>query len=223
MKIKGAIFDMDGTLVDSLFFWPYFWELLGKTYLNIEGFTPDEEVDKNIRTMIYADTIKYIKDYYRIDADDEALMTFATSGLANFYTQKAVVKEGAVALLEHLKRQSLRLCLASATDLPYVKLALAHFDLMKYFDCVLSCSEIGMGKDRPDIYLLAAEKLGCAPSELCVFEDSFVALETARAAGFQTVGLFDRYSFNQDRLRAASDIYMDETQTLSDLIPHINN
>lgn len=221
MKIKGAIFDMDGTLVDSLFFWPHFWRLLGKTYMNKENFTPDEEVDKNIRTMIYVDAMKYIKEYYRIDADDEEFMTFGTNGLANFYKHEAAVKDGAVALLEYLKRQNARICLASATDIKYVRIALTHFDLMKYFDCVISCSEIGVGKDRPDIYMLAAQKLNLAPSELCVFEDSFVALETAKQAGFLTVGIFDQYAFAQDRLRTASDFYLGEGQGLDALIPVI--
>jgi HAD superfamily hydrolase (TIGR01509 family) len=217
MKIKGAIFDMDGTLVDSLFFWPHFWRRLGETYMNKENFTPDEEVDKNIRTMIYVDAMKYIKEYYHIDADIKDFMTFGTNSLADFYTHEAAVKEGAVALLEHLKRQNARICLASATDIQYVKLALTHFDLMKYFDCVISCSEIGVGKDRPDIYLLAAKKLSLDPSELCVFEDSFVALETAKQAGFLTVGIFDKYAFAQDRLRAASDFYLGEGQGLDAL------
>ena len=220
MKIKGAIFDMDGTLVDSLFFWPHFWRQLGKTYMNIENFTPDDEVDKNIRTMVYVDAMKYIKSHYRIDADDESFMRFATSGLADFYTQQAKLKDGAAALLEHLKQQNIRMCLASATDIGYVRLALTHFDLMKYFDCVLSCADLGVGKDRPDIYLLASDRLGIAPAELCVFEDSFVALETAKQAGFQTVGVFDKYAFSQDRLKAASDFYLEGGQSL-DTLSHI--
>ena len=67
----------------------------------------------------------------------------------------------------------------------------------------------------------ALELLGVARDEACVFEDSYVALETAKGAGLQTVGIFDKYSFGQDRLRSAADIYLDESQTLEHVIPMI--
>jgi beta-phosphoglucomutase-like phosphatase (HAD superfamily) len=108
--------------------------------------------------------------------------------------------------------------LASATAGRELRYALSLYGMLPYFDTVLSCADIGAGKDKPDIYLMAAKAAGCAPSELCVVEDSCVALETARSAGFRTVGVFDPYSAGQDRLRAAADIYLEEGRTLTDLI-----
>lgn len=221
MKIKGAIFDMDGTLADSLFFWPDFWKVLGKKYLDRDNFCPDEEIDRKIRTMVFDDAIKAIKKHFRFPVDDESLIRFSKDNLAGFYEEKVFLKEGASALLESLQKQGIKICLASATDMVYIKIALARLGIDKFFDCVLSCADLGVGKDKPDIYLLAAKNLACAPEELCVFEDSYVALETAQGAGFHTVGIFDRNNFEQDRLRNASEIYVEDGKGLDVLIEHI--
>jgi beta-phosphoglucomutase-like phosphatase (HAD superfamily) len=100
----------------------------------------------------------------------------------------------------------------------YVRVALDVLGLAPYFQTVMSCADIGVGKDVPDIYLMARDALGFSENEICVYEDSFVAIETARAAGFRTVGIYDRYNYNQERLRASSDIYIGIDDKISDLI-----
>lgn len=218
MKIKGAIFDMDGTLVDSLMFWDWLWEQIGERYMGDKTFRPCEEVNKAVRTMIYTDAMEYFRSYYNIPETKEAFFAFANNGTADFYINEVKTKTGAVELLEYLKAKGIKICLASATQMSEIKIALKSLDLEKYFDGVLSCADIGIGKDRPDIYIMARDLLGAPEGELCVFEDSFVALETAKKAGFQTVGIYDKYNFGQDRLRAASDIYVKEGESLSTLI-----
>ena len=111
--------------------------------------------------------------------------------------------------------------MASATSLEYVKTALTHHGLIDHFDSLHSCAEVGAGKDKPDVYLKAISALGLSPSDVCVFEDSYVAIETAKSIGCKTVGLYDRYNFGQDRLRASSDIYMSKGEDLSILIDKI--
>lgn len=221
MKIKGAIFDMDGTLVDSLMYWPHFWHQLGRKYWGIDHFEVSPEVDKQVRTMIYADAIAYIKELYHIPDDFDELLRYANNSIEDFYRQVVVPKSGALALLEHLKRQGIKMCVASATDLQYVKLCLSLCGMSDYFQSVLSCADIGVGKDCPDIYLLAMKELGLSPDEICVFEDSYVALETAKKVGFRTVGIYDQYNYDQARLERASDIYVDKHRTLDSLMVDI--
>ncbi len=221
MKVKGAIFDMDGTLVESLMFWDYLWVQIGLKYMNDAGFKPSPEIDRMVRTMIYRDAMLYFKKHYCISATDEEFLHFTANGIPDFYKTVAHPKPGAVAVLEHLKGRGIKLCLASATDMHEIKMALACYDMAKYFDTVLSCADLGVGKDKPDIYLSALQKMGLVAEEVCVVEDSYVALETAKAVGFQTVGVFDRYNFGHDRLEKASDIYLDEQHTLNDLIGRI--
>ena len=218
MAIQGAIFDMDGTILDSLMFWDYLWQRIGEKYMNNANFKPCEEVDKNVRTMIYTDAMKYFKDFYKSPVATDDFIRFTSSGITNFYKDIAKVKAGAMPLLAFLKSQNIKLCLASATAMPEIRFALECHGLLKYFDIVLSCADIGVGKDRPDIYLKAMQLMDLPQNEICVFEDSYVALETAKKVGFHTVGVFDRHNFDQERLKNASDIYLNASQPLDAVI-----
>ena len=221
MKFKGAIFDMDGTLVDSLIFWDMFWGRIGARYLNDASFKASEEANKTIRTMILSDAMLYIKKLYSIPTTDREIIRFAEEELEAFYRTEAKLKDGAIELLETLKKRGIPICLASATTKKYVMIALKCCGIDSYFDQVLSCVDVGHGKEHPAVYFEAASALGFDPSELCVFEDSFVALETAKAAGFQTVGVYDRYNYMQDRLQAASDFYVKDGMSFFDVIAQI--
>jgi len=86
----------------------------------------------------------------------------------------------------------------------------------------MSCSEIGIGKDRPDIYVKAMNSLSMTADEVCIFEDSFVALETAKKIGIRTVGVYDKYSFDQERLRRSSDIYLGCDTDMRELIGKVD-
>ena len=215
MKIKGAIFDMDGTIVDSLMFWNYLWRRIGEKYMNDPEFKPSEDIDKELRTMVFVDGMAYFRERYGILEDGDEFFDFACSGIDDFYKNVVKVKKGAVELLQYLKNNGIRLCLASGTEMKTVLVALEHHNLKQYFDFVMSCADIGVGKDKPDIYINAMNALGFEKEEICVFEDSFVALETAKGVGFKTVGIFDKYNFEQGRLRKASDIYVGEGQSLA--------
>lgn len=221
MKIKGAIFDMDGTLVDSLFFWGVFWRDLGERFLGKQDYAPPEEVDLKVRTMIFTDAMAYVRDALGIEASSDEVVSFATENLSDFYRYKVKAKAGAHALLDHLKARGVRMCVASATDKKYLPIALDACGLTPYFETVLSCAELGVGKDKPDIYLAALAALGTNASETCVFEDSFVALETAKKAGFHTVGIYDENNFGQERLCQASDLYLSKGVSLDEAIAYV--
>ncbi|MBE6656604.1 MAG: HAD family phosphatase [Ruminococcaceae bacterium] len=221
MNIKGAIFDMDGTLVDSLFFWGVFWRDLGERFLDKRDYAPPKELDLKVRTMIFSDAMAYVRDTLGIKAKTEEVVAFAASTLANFYRYKVKAKAGVYPLLEGLKAKGVRLALASATDMRYLTIALDACRLTDYFDTVLSCADLGVGKEKPDIYLLALEKLGIEAADSAVFEDSYVALETAKSIGCHTVGIFDQNNFGQDRLQAASELYLEAGVPLDEALSHI--
>jgi HAD superfamily hydrolase (TIGR01509 family) len=221
MNIKGAIFDMDGTLVDSLFFWEPFWRDLGARFLGKENYVPPKELDLGIRTRTFTEAMAYIREPLGIAASAEELVAFGTANLAEFYRTQVGAKAGVHAFLDHLKARGVKMCVASATDKKYLPIALEACGLTDYFETVLSCSELGVGKDKPDIYLKAMEILDTSPADTCIFEDSFVALETAKRIGCHTVGVFDKNNYGQDRLAAASDIYLSEGEGFDTLIPQV--
>ncbi len=222
MQIKGAIFDMDGTLLDSLTFWDAYWRRVGEVYMGDGAFRPRTDIDKSVRTMILTDAMTLFYNNYKLPCTREEFIAFAGREIERFYRECAKPKDGAIELLRHLKEDGVKLCLASASEMQHIKIALAASGLDKYFELVLSCDDIKAGKDRPDIYLLAMRELGLGVSEICVFEDSFVAMETSKSIGFHTVGVYDKNNYEQDRLRAASDIYIGEGESLKKLAYMVN-
>jgi len=214
IKIKGAIFDMDGTLVDSLMFWEEFWPKAGKVFLGKDNFTVGEEADRAVRTMFAAQAMPYVNQLFHFCKTDGEFFNYFISEIKDFYA-RVKTKPGAIGLLEHLKSLGIKMCVASATDLENLNYAIRVCGLTDYFDATLSCADIGAGKDKPDIYIAAKNALGLEAEDICVFEDSYVALETAKKSGFQTVGVFDKYNYGQDRLKAASVIYIKEGDPLS--------
>ena len=222
MKIQAAIFDMDGTLIDSLSFWERFWQDFGKTYLGESTFTPPAELERDIRTMIFSDAVRELRRRLSLPVSEEEILSYSARYLEHFYRCEVKVKNGVFSFLRHLRALGIKCALATATDMNFVGIAVDACGLAEYFDEILSCADIGVGKDRPDIYLLAAERLGASVAKTCVVEDSCVALETAKKAGFLTVGIYDKYNFGHDRLRAAADLFVDNGETMETLIPKID-
>ena len=104
----------------------------------------------------------------------------------------------------------MRLALATATDRPLAEAALRRTGLLPYFSCLLTCSEVGAGKDRPDIYFAALAALSAKREETLVFEDAVHAIETAKAAGFAVAAVRDASMAAQaPRIRALADLYLD--------------
>ncbi|MBO5939243.1 MAG: HAD family phosphatase [Clostridia bacterium] len=219
MKVKGAIFDMDGTLIDSLFFWDRFWQSIAQRDSKNEGRLPDEALAKRVRTTTYPDALRLVAEAYGIT--DSSFFEEYLQFLKDFYRYEVTPKPGAEEILLWLREQGIAICLASASHKDNLEIALRAVGLREYIDSLHSCEEVGVGKERPDVFLKAADLMGISPAECCVFEDSFLALETAKAAGFHTVGVYDRYSYEQERLRTASEIYLAKGQTLADLIGQI--
>lgn len=218
MKIKAAIFDMDGTLVDSLCVWEVLWSSFGERFLGDKSFAPSAEDDKRVRTLTLSDAMNLIHDNYNIGESGAALLSFANEIMLDFYANKATLKEGVKEFLEHLFKSRVPMCIASATATELLSVAMESLDLHKYFPTIFSCGAIGKGKDHPDVFLQAAEYLGADIGETWVFEDSLVAIETAVNAGFKTVGIYDRFNFGQDRIKQLANEYIADGETLLKLI-----
>lgn len=218
MKIKGAIFDMDGTLLDSLGGWDELWEWGGKKYLGIDGYKAPIETDKAVRTMVLYDAMAYISKHCGFGPAEE-LVQHLNDTLPLLYETAFDLKDGVREFLEHLYSSGVKICLASATEMQYINIALERHGLRKYFTAVLACADVGRGKEFPDVFEAALQVLGTPKQETFVFEDSYVALETAAKAGFPTVGIFDRHAFEQQRLKRSATYYIAEGETMMKLAP----
>lgn len=218
MDIKAAIFDMDGTLIDSLGVWEIIWEELGLRLGKGAGFRPSKEDDRAIRTMLLRDGMEMIHRNYNLGESGEQAHSIAVEITERFYREQVTLKSGAREYLGFLKAKGVPMCVASATAPNLIKHAAEHCGLYDYIDMFVSCADVGKGKEEPDVFLYALQKLGTKLEETCVFEDSAVALTTAKKAGFLTVGIYDCHTFDHDKLEKASDIYIDKGEDYRKLI-----
>ena len=221
MKISGAIFDMDGTLVDSLMCWDVLWERLGKQFRNDPGFRPDAETEKAVRTLPLDAAMELLHQACGLAESGEALLEIANEMLSAFYEHDVQMKPGVLEFLEHLKARGVKMCMASATAPELLQIVIRRYGLDRYLSRLFSCSEIGKGKEHPDVFDAAHAYLGTPKESTWVFEDSFVALQTARRAGYQTVGIYDKYNFYLDRMPEVSTEYIADGERLTRLIDFI--
>ena len=115
MNIKAAIFDMDGTLIDSLMLWEVLWSAFGENYINDKSFSPSPEDDKKVRTLTLKDAMQLIHENYRLGDSGAELRALANQILCDFYAERVELKKGVKEFLEHCKNSGVKMCIASAT------------------------------------------------------------------------------------------------------------
>lgn len=219
-KIKGAIFDMDGTIVDSLGVWKYLWTELGKKYKGTDEYCPPEEVDRATRTKTLVQVMEYIHSVLGMGESPEELLEAVDKLIDDYYETDVVAKDGAVEFLEYCKKSGIKMCIASASAMKLIKASIRNCNLGDYFseENILSCADIGAGKDKPDIYIAAMEYLGTTKEDTCVFEDSPLAVETASKLGLMTVGIYDQYNYGQEEMKKTATVYIEDGETLMKLV-----
>ena len=185
MDKRFCIFDMDGTLVDSM----RYWKGLGRDYLESLGIRPDEKLLWMVKAMTMVEGAAYFMGTFHIPGPPQRIVDEMEAMMAEHYRRDVPLKPGVKAYLERLRGRGCRLCVATATAEPLARQCLSRLGVDGFFDFILSCETLGMSKDRPDVFLEAARRLGATPGETAVFEDALYAARTAREAGFYTVAV----------------------------------
>lgn len=208
-NFKGAIFDMDGTLLDSM---PV-WHRLTQNYLKqfnvhitdedfaaCEGFSQPEVADY------------FLARHPELPLTRETMLDGMDALITSRYESIAVPKDGVLDFLERMRRQGVKMAIATLTARRHAEKALLDRDMMQYFEFMLTIEDIGVSKREPDIYLAAAERLGLAPADCMVFEDAPYAGVTAHRAGFQLCGLAEpAYAAGEAELRSVSDVFIERS------------
>ena len=202
--IKGAIFDLDGTLLDSM----SLWENLSANYLRSLGKEPQENLKEIVNPLTVEQTAQYFIEHYGVTLSAEEIVKGINTVASDFYLNKAPAKKGIGELLESLRRCGIKMCVATVTDKKLCEAALSRLGLLSYFSAVFTCSDTGYTKSEPYLYRTALEFLGTEKSETAVFEDALYALKTAKNDGFYTVAVYDVHEKHQDELKALADMYI---------------
>lgn len=203
MDKQYAIFDMDGTLVDSM----AYWKNLAKEFLNLKGITCiSDSILEKIRPMTLLESASLFIEEFKLDGTIESIVNEMNALMETHYCKDIPLKEGIKEYLKELYDSGKTMCVASATAIPLVEVCLKRLGIIEYFSFLLSCETLGTGKSKPDIYYEAAKCFGTEPQNIAVYEDALYAAETAKEAGFYVIGVFDESSEkNFESLKMISD------------------
>lgn len=215
MKLEYAIFDMDGTLLDSM---PV-WDSLAGRYLKQNGREAKPGLRAILSTLAMRGSAEFLIKEYDLDKDVETVMDEMNELGFIDYRDHVPAKEDAVAYLEALKAKGVKMCVATATDRPLVEAALERLDVAKYFERVFTCTEVGAGKRQPDIFYAAMEFLGGTKENTVIFEDSLHAISTAHQHGFRVAAVPDASSEkDEEEIKVLAEVWYDTfAQAIGDL------
>ena len=186
LRIRGAIFDLDGTLLDSMSIWEHF----SSAYLRSRGILPPPTLDADVATFTLAEAADYLRTTFALPETPEEILRGFDRTVEALY-ERVLPKPGARELLTTLRTAGIPVALATMTDRPVVERTLARLGLLSFFDRIFTCAEVGARKSSPAIYEAALAYLGTRREETAVFEDAWYAIKTATAAGFPTVAVYD--------------------------------
>ena len=192
-NIQGAIFDMDGTIIDSM----WVWYTINKDYLYKRNLSMPPDLKEKIETMTFKESALYFKDRFQIEDSVETIMDEWNEMAKSSYSNGVKLKPGVYEYLTKLKEKDIKIGLATSNYSKLVDLALSQNNIKHFFDAITTTEEVEREKSFPDIYLLTAKKLNVEPEKCVVFEDILPAIKGAKLAGMTVVGVQDEYSLDQ--------------------------
>lgn len=185
--IKAAIFDIDGTLIDSM----AIWDELGARYLRGLSIEPEKDLGKILYPMTIAEGVRYLKTRYELPETEEEIRAGLNSIVERFYREEVQLKDGAAELLKHFRADNIPMMLATIGEPELENAALVRLGVRDYFMGMLNCEDLNTSKKEPLIYLKAAGRMHTKPEETLVFEDVYQAVRSAKAAGFKVCAIRD--------------------------------
>lgn len=204
--IKGAIFDVDGTLLDSM----AVWRDAGARYLKGMGIIAEPGLGEILFDMGLEEGAIYMKSRYKLELEEEEIVKGIIDGVRIFYEKEVKLKEGAAEFLKKLYKKGIPMTVATTSDRSYIEAAFQRLDILKYFSRIFTCTEVGKNKRQPLIYNKAAEWMKTSPEETWVFEDVLYAVKTSKEAGFCTVAVYDAENAKDiEEICKNTDLYME--------------
>lgn len=203
--IKAVIFDLDGTLVDSM----WMWRDIDIEYLGRYGIPLPENLQKDISGMSFSETAVYFKETFGIPEPLEEIKQTWNDMAFYKYTHEVPLKPGVLEFLKRLKEQGIRTGIATSNSRELVQAVVESLALTDYLDEIHTSCEVAKGKPAPDIYLLVAECLGVAPEHCLVFEDIPEGILAGKRAGMKVCAVEDEFSFGMtEEKKELADYYI---------------
>lgn len=205
--IDAVIFDMDGSLVDSM----WMWRAIDIEYLGRFGIGLPEDLQSRIEGMSFGETAVYFKEHFPIPHSVEQIMEDWNRMAWDKYLYEVPLKTGIPEFLEGCRENGISLGIATSNSRELAENVAAVHNLRNYFTCFMTGSDVVRGKPAPDIYLAAAEYLGVPPSRCLVFEDIVAGIMAGRNAGMRVCAVEDAYSVHdRENKKRLADYYIED-------------
>ena len=204
MNITGAIFDFDGTVFDSM----HIWKGVKFQFFDRIGLVLSEEEKKEFQGLFLLDAIDLAKKRYDLGFSDKELFNEFFTLIREKYLADTKPKNDIIEFLEKLKANGVKMGIATATGEFALEAVLEKFNMRHYFSEIYSTYTVGASKTEPKVYDVVLEKLGTEKQSTWVFEDALYAAKTAKANGYNVVGIYDKSEPEQEELKNLVDIYI---------------
>ena len=206
-NVEGIIFDLDGTIVDSM----GVWQAVDKEYLRRRGLSLPEGLNKELESMEFTETARYFQRRFSLPDTVEEIIAEWMDMVLDQYQNRVPMKPGLKDFLKYVREKGIRLGIASSNHADLVRAALEGHKIGDFFAAIVTCSEVAHPKPEPDVYLEAARRIQ-VPAEKClVFEDIPVGIRAGQSAGMKTCAVRDDYSQEKDgEKRMLADYYIDD-------------
>lgn len=204
-NINAVIFDMDGTLIDSMWLWKAIdIEYLAKHHLELPN-----DLQKDIEGMSFSETANYFKERFNIPDDVETIKQEWNTMAMEYYINRVPLKDHVWEFIKLLKQKNIKIGIGTSNSKELVAAVMKKFEFDKTFDSIRTSCEVEKGKPSPDIFLKVAEDLGVVPQECMVFEDVPNGLMAAKNAGMLAIGIHDDFSKHmEDEKKEIADYYI---------------
>lgn len=203
--IEAVIFDLDGSLVDSM----WIWKDIDIEYLGKFGIDLPEDLQSKIEGMSFSETAVYFKERFQIPDSLEQMKQDWNQMAWDKYTNEVPLKKGIPAFLEECRRRGIKLGIATSNSRELVDNITKVHRLDDYFSCIMTSCEVEKGKPAPDIYLAVADNLGVKPEKCLVFEDIIPGIMAGKNAGMKVCAVEDEYSIHDtEAKKELADYYI---------------
>lgn len=192
--IEAVIFDLDGSMVDSM----WIWRSIDIEYLNQFGIPMPDNLQSCIEGMSFSETAAYFKERFQLPVDLETIQADWNRMAGDKYIHDVSVKEGVRELLSYCMEHGIKVGIATSNSRQLVENVVRAHQMESCFDCIMTSCEVSKGKPAPDIYLAVAKELDVEPGNCLVFEDIVQGILAGKAAGMQVCAVYDKYSEHQD-------------------------
>ena len=210
-NIKACIFDLDGTLVDSMWMWPE----IDKEYLGRFGIEYDDNLKNEIDGISFHETALYFKNKFGISDSIEKICKDWEDMAYDKYKYEVKEKRGCQKFLEQLKSKGIKMGIATSNKRSMVDVVLESLGMKNFFEVITTSDEVKKGKPAPDVYLTTANLLNVEPKHCLVFEDVVAGIIAGKSAGMKVCAVEDDFTREvRQRKKELSDYYIDDYSEL---------